>query len=69
MPGLAPILTYPVVSVLRCLFAGVFPLFGEKLFEKLGVDWGVALLAFIVLGLGLPLVTLVSVRILLNSIR
>jgi branched-subunit amino acid permease len=47
----------------------VFPLFGEKLFEKLGVDWGVALLAFIVLGVGLPLVTLVSIRMLIRYIH
>jgi hypothetical protein len=47
------------ISFLRCLFAGAFPLFGEKLFARLGLDWGVGLLAFLVLGVGLPLVALV----------
>ena len=47
------------ISFLRCMFAGAFPLFGEKLFDTLGLDWGVGLLGFLVLGLGLPLVSLV----------
>ncbi|OAQ70981.1 MFS multidrug transporter [Pochonia chlamydosporia 170] len=42
------------LSVLRCLFAAVFPLFGDRLFECLGVDWGVGLLAFLSVGLGAP---------------
>jgi hypothetical protein len=62
MPGHIHVLTSSLVSVLRCILAGVFPLFGEKLFQKLGVDWGVALLAFLVLGVGLPLITLVRVE-------
>jgi branched-subunit amino acid permease len=66
MPKYVHVLISPLVSVLRCVFAGVFPLFGEKLFQKLGVDWGVALLAFLVLGVGLPLITLVRVRVLLS---
>jgi hypothetical protein len=41
------------------MFAGAFPLFGEKLFAKLGLDWGVGLLGLLVLGVGLPLVLLV----------
>jgi hypothetical protein len=48
------------ISFLRCFFAGAFPLFGERLFARLGLDWGVGLLAFLVLGAGLPLVGLVS---------
>ncbi|KAF2791820.1 MFS general substrate transporter [Melanomma pulvis-pyrius CBS 109.77] len=56
-----PASAFAALSVLRCIFAGVFPLFGEKLFEKLGVDWGVALLAFLVVGIGLPLVTMLYV--------
>jgi hypothetical protein len=47
------------VSVFRCLFAGAFPLFGAKLFETLGIDWGIAMLAFICLGIGLPFLLLV----------
>jgi hypothetical protein len=54
-----PASAFASISVLRCLFAGAFPLFGPKLFHELGVDWGVALLAFLTLGLGLPLVGLV----------
>lgn len=49
-----------IVQFLRCVFAGAFPLFGPKLFEKLGIDWGVALLAFLVLGIGLPCIAVVS---------
>jgi branched-subunit amino acid permease len=48
------------ISFLRSLFAGAFPLFGGKLFQRLGIDWGVGLLGFLVLGVGLPLVALVS---------
>lgn len=51
------------ISFLRCMFAGAFPLFGEKLFAKLGLDWGVGLLGFLVLGVGLPLVLLVFANI------
>ena len=47
------------ISFLRCMFAGAFPLFGEKLFAKLGLDWGVGLLGFSVLAVGLPLILLV----------
>ncbi|KAF1809111.1 MFS general substrate transporter [Eremomyces bilateralis CBS 781.70] len=42
------------LSVLRCLFAGVFPLFGDQLFDTLGIGWGVGMLAFLSIGLGLP---------------
>lgn len=42
----------------------VFPLFGERLFEAIGVDWGVGMLAFLTLGLGGPFFPLVS-----NSVR
>ena len=48
-----------LVSVLRCVFAGVFPLFGSKLFTKLGIDWGMGLLAFLLLGIGIPFIPLV----------
>jgi hypothetical protein len=63
-----------IVSVLRCLFAGgwfpsqrvvlqtnglVFPLFGDQLFDSIGVNWGVGLLALLSLGLGLPFLPLV----------
>ncbi|OAQ92110.1 MFS general substrate transporter [Purpureocillium lilacinum] len=47
------------LSVLRCLFAAVFPLFGPRLIDSLGVDWGMALLGFISLGLGLPFLPLI----------
>ncbi|KAL1866817.1 hypothetical protein VTK73DRAFT_4516 [Phialemonium thermophilum] len=47
------------LSSLRCLFAGVFPLFGQRLFDALGVDWGVGLLAFLSFGLGLPFLPLI----------
>lgn len=53
-----PASAFAAISVLRCLFAGAFPLFGPKLFESLGVDWGVALLAFLTLGLGAPMILL-----------
>ncbi|RSM18091.1 hypothetical protein CDV31_003013 [Fusarium ambrosium] len=49
------------LSVLRCLFAGVFPLFGDQLFDSLGVNWGVGLLALLSLGLGLPFLPLIYV--------
>jgi hypothetical protein len=52
-----PASAFAAISFLRCLFAGAFPLFGSKLFARLGVDWGVGLLAFLALGMGLPLVT------------
>jgi hypothetical protein len=41
------------------VFAGVFPLFGFKLFERLGIDWGVALLAFLNLGVGVVVIPVV----------
>lgn len=53
-----PASAFAAISVLRCLFAGAFPLFGPRLFESLGVDWGVGLLAFLALGLGVPMVAL-----------
>ncbi|KAF2734368.1 MFS general substrate transporter [Polyplosphaeria fusca] len=56
-----PASAFASLQVLRCIFAGAFPLFGPELFESLGIDWGVALLAFVVLGLGLPLVVLLYV--------
>ena len=65
LPGFSQALT-SLVSALRFLFVGAFPLFGLKLFEKLGVDWGIALLAFLVLGLGLPLLLLVSMTLSLS---
>ncbi|RSL78424.1 hypothetical protein CEP51_008217 [Fusarium floridanum] len=49
------------LSVLRCLFAGVFPLFGDQIFDSLGVNWGVGLLALLSLGLGLPFLPLIYV--------
>ncbi|ORX96960.1 major facilitator superfamily domain-containing protein [Clohesyomyces aquaticus] len=52
---------FAAISFLRCIFAGAFPLFGPKLFESLGINWGVALLAFLVLGVGLPLVLLLYI--------
>jgi hypothetical protein len=48
-----------VVSFLRCVFAGAFPLFGHRLFEAMGIDWGNGLLAFLSLGLGVPFLPLV----------
>lgn len=48
------------LSFLRCLFAAVFPLFGRRLFDALGVDWGVGLLGFLTLGIGIPFVPMVS---------
>ena len=48
------------LNTLRCAFAGAFPLFGKRLFEALGLDWGVGLLAFLSLGLGLPFLPMVS---------
>ncbi|KAF2021283.1 MFS general substrate transporter [Aaosphaeria arxii CBS 175.79] len=56
-----PASAFAAISVLRCLFAGFFPLFGPKLFVRLGVDWGVGLLAFLVLGLGTPMITLLYI--------
>ncbi|KAF2269445.1 MFS general substrate transporter [Lojkania enalia] len=56
-----PASAFAAISVTRCIFAGAFPLFGPDLFEKLGIDWGVALLAFLILGIGLPLVLLLYV--------
>ncbi|KAH7274775.1 major facilitator superfamily domain-containing protein [Fusarium solani] len=49
------------LSVLRCLFAGVFPLFGDQLFDSIGVNWGVGLLALLSLCLGLPFLPLIYV--------
>lgn len=37
----------------------VFPLFGDPLFEALGTDWGIGMLAFLTLGLGGPFLPLV----------
>lgn len=48
------------LSFLRCLFAAMFPLFGNRLFDALGVDWGVGLLGFLTLGIGIPFVPMVS---------
>jgi len=31
-----------------------FPLFGEHLFDALGIDWGIGLLAFLTLAFGIP---------------
>ncbi|KAH7353135.1 major facilitator superfamily domain-containing protein [Pyrenochaeta sp. MPI-SDFR-AT-0127] len=56
-----PASAFAAISFLRCIFAGAFPLFGPKLFKRLGVDWGVALLSFLVLGIGLPLVVLLYI--------
>ncbi|KAF2193839.1 MFS general substrate transporter [Zopfia rhizophila CBS 207.26] len=56
-----PASAFAAISVLRCLFAGAFPLFGSKLFKTLGIDWGAALLAFLVLGIGLPFVLLLYI--------
>ncbi|KAL2870826.1 MFS transporter [Aspergillus lucknowensis] len=49
------------VGFLRFMFAGAFPLFGSKLFDTLGVDWGVGLLAFLSLGLGGPFLPLIYI--------
>ena len=38
----------------------VFPLFGNQLFTTLGIDWGIGLLAFLSLGIGAPVLPLVS---------
>ena len=54
-----PASAFASLNFLRNLFAGAFPLFGPKLFDELGIDWGVGLLAFITLGVVIPLVTLV----------
>ncbi|PVH71962.1 MFS general substrate transporter [Cadophora sp. DSE1049] len=56
-----PASAFAAISILRCLFAGAFPLFGAKLFEALGVDWGIGLLAFLTLGVGLPLIPLLYI--------
>lgn len=37
----------------------VFPLFGDRLFQALGTDWGIGMLAFLTLGLGGPFLPLV----------
>lgn len=37
-----------------------FPLFGNGLFDALGIDWGVGLLAFLSLGLGVPFLPIVG---------
>ena len=37
-----------------------FPLFGHRLFDALGIDWGVGLLAFLTLGLGVPFLPIVG---------
>ncbi|OJJ03159.1 hypothetical protein ASPVEDRAFT_84613 [Aspergillus versicolor CBS 583.65] len=49
------------VGFLRFMFAGAFPLFGSRLFDALGVDWGVGLLAFLSLGLGVPFLPLIYI--------
>ncbi|EGE85036.2 hypothetical protein, variant 1 [Blastomyces dermatitidis ER-3] len=49
------------LSFLRFVFAGVFPLFGSRLFQTLGVDWGTGLLAFLSLGLGVPFLPLIYI--------
>lgn len=41
------------VAFLRTCAGFSFPLFAPQLYEKFGLDWGNALLAFISLGLGL----------------
>jgi len=35
----------------RCVFAAGFPLFSIQMYDKLGLDWASALLAFIVLAM------------------
>lgn len=62
-----PASAFAAIQLLRNIFAGAFPLFGPTLFAKLGIDWGVALLAFLVLGIGLPSVVVVSPLSLLNA--
>ena len=52
-------LTSGTVSILRCLFGGAFPLFGGDLFKALGVGWGVGLMAFLTIGICLPLTVIV----------
>ncbi|BCS29531.1 MFS transporter [Aspergillus puulaauensis] len=49
------------LGFLRFMFAGAFPLFGSRLFDALGVDWGVGLLAFLSLGLGGPFLPLIYI--------
>ncbi|KAH7130930.1 major facilitator superfamily domain-containing protein [Dactylonectria macrodidyma] len=56
-----PASAFAAISFLRCVFAGAFPLFGAKLFEALGIDWGMGLLAFLALGLCLPLMVLLYI--------
>ncbi|OGE54339.1 hypothetical protein PENARI_c006G02618 [Penicillium arizonense] len=36
---------------IRCIFAAVFPLFGEHMFEGLGYQWASSLLAFLTVGM------------------
>ena len=38
-------------TLLRSVFAGVFPLFTNQMFDKLGVDWAVSLLGFVALAM------------------
>ncbi|OAL46922.1 MFS general substrate transporter [Pyrenochaeta sp. DS3sAY3a] len=56
-----PASAFAAISFLRCIFAGGFPLFGPVLFQRLGVDWGVALLGFLVLGIGFPLIIVLHI--------
>ncbi|KIJ55217.1 hypothetical protein M422DRAFT_57770 [Sphaerobolus stellatus SS14] len=41
-------------AVCRCLFAFCFPLFGEDLYQTLGIGWGNTLLAGLVILIGVP---------------
>lgn len=43
------------VRVLSNLAGFSFPLFANQLYNKLGYGWGNSLLAFVVLGLGVPI--------------
>ncbi|EEH48212.2 uncharacterized protein PADG_04296 [Paracoccidioides brasiliensis Pb18] len=47
------------LKMLYMLSSRIFPLFGSRLFETLGVDWGAGLLAFLSLGLGVPFLPLI----------
>jgi hypothetical protein len=46
------------VSLIQSLFGGVFPLFGEDLYDVLGYGWGNSLIGFITLTLGLTALAL-----------
>jgi hypothetical protein len=39
------------VTLVRSVFAGVFPLFTNQMFDQLGVDWAVSLLGFVALAM------------------